>query len=114
MKLIGVAYLVMKADRAQLHLDALNREIDRFLEEPYIVIRKDDVEKGRHTRRTEMKGNDPVMAMLLGEFLYCLRSGLDQMAWQLSTPDARQNKPTDTCRPRSAAQERQSLCGKTG
>ncbi len=33
--------------------------------------------------------------MLLGEFLYCLRSGLDQAAWQLALPAAKRDFPRD-------------------
>ena len=94
MELIGAAYLILKAERAQVHLDALNRELDLFLKEPYTITRKDDVQNGRHVRRTQLKPNDPVIAMLLGEFLYSLRSGLDQMAWQLSLAVARSDPKT--------------------
>jgi hypothetical protein len=37
---------------------------------------------------------DPIIGSLLGEFLYNLRSGLDQLAWQIATPVARKDFPT--------------------
>jgi len=59
----------------------------------YIRIRRDDVEKGRHIVRVEQTPVPPIIGMLLGEFLYCLRSGLNQAAWHLALPDARQKTP---------------------
>src|SRR5262249_15664471 len=49
----------------------------------------------RCIRRTEMKPMQPIIGMLLGEFLYCLRSGLDQLAWQLALPASRKNSERD-------------------
>jgi hypothetical protein len=86
-------YLVTKAERAKLHLDAFNGHVSSFMEEPYTVISKYDGENRRHIKRFEMKPFETVLAMELGEFLYCLRSGLDQMAWQMATPIARRDSP---------------------
>lgn len=33
--------------------------------------------------------------MELGEFLYCLRTGLDQMAWQMAKPESRRDSPKE-------------------
>lgn len=96
---IGLAYLVMKTERAKLHLDALNRELDAFAKEPYTVVAKEDAENSRYIRRTQFQALNPVMGMLLGEFLYNLRSGLDQLAWQIATPDARKRFPSIICFP---------------
>src|ERR1700674_1288327 len=96
---IALAYLVMKTERAKLHLEALNRELDAFAKEPYTVITKEDTGNSRYIRRTQFKGLDPLMGMLLGEFLYNLRSGLDQLAWQIATPSAREDFPTVLCFP---------------
>lgn len=88
-----LAYVQMKGARAQVHLDALNREIGIYLRKPYTRTRNDDVEKGWHIVRTEQTPVPPFIGMLLGEFLYCLRSGLNQAAWHLALPSARQKTP---------------------
>jgi hypothetical protein len=95
----AAAYLVLKAERAQAHLDAFKRQADIFLKEPYTIVREDDVHKGRHIKRYEFKAFSTDLGMLLGEFLYCLRSGLDQMAWQMALPSARRDWPRDICFP---------------
>jgi hypothetical protein len=87
--LTPLSYLIMKTERAKVHLNALNRELDLFAKEPYTVITKEDIENSRYVRRYQLKAMDPIIGMLLGEFLYCLRSGLDQMAWQLALRSAR-------------------------
>ena len=83
----------MKTSRAQVHLDGLNREIDIYLQDAYTVTRKDDIENARHICRTEQKPVPPIIGMLLGEFPYCLRSGLDQAAWHLALPAAKRDFP---------------------
>ncbi len=88
-------YLVMKAERAKIHLDAFNEHVAAYMEEPYTIIRKYDSKNRRHIKRIQDKAFEPVLGMELGEFLYCLRSGLDQMAWQMATSDARTNSPKD-------------------
>jgi len=94
-----LAYIEMKAARAQVHLDVLNGEINVYLRKPYTRTRKDDLEKKRHIVRTEQTPLPPIIGMLLGEFLYCLRSGLNQAAWHLALPDARLHKARDICFP---------------
>jgi hypothetical protein len=88
-------YLVTKAERAKLHLDAINGHVSAYMKEPHSVVRKHDGENRRHIKRFEFKPFDSVLGMELGEFLYCLRSGLDQMAWQLALPNARRDSPGD-------------------
>jgi len=88
-------YLVEKAERAKLHLDAFNGYVSAYMKEPYTVVTKHDTENRRYIKRFELKGFDSVLGMELGEFLYCLRSGLDQMAWQMALPDARRNFERD-------------------
>jgi hypothetical protein len=88
-------YLVTKSERAKLHLDAFNGHVSAYMKEPYTVVSKYDAEKRRHIKRFQLKGFEPVLGMELGEFLYCLRSGLDQMAWQVATPSARRDFPRE-------------------
>jgi len=88
-------YLITKSERAKLHLDAFNGHVSAYMKEPYTVVSKCDAENRRHIKRFELKAFEPVLGMELGEFLYCLRSGLDQMAWQMAKPDARRDSPKD-------------------
>jgi hypothetical protein len=88
-------YLVTKSERAKLHLDAFNGHVAAYMKEPYTVVSRHDTENRRHVKRYQLKAFESVLGMELGEFLYCLRSGLDQMAWQMATPDARRNSPRD-------------------
>jgi len=87
--------LVTKAERAKLHLDAFNRHVSAYMKEPYTIVSKYDAENRRHIKRFQLKGFESVLGMELGEFLYSLRSGLDQMAWQMAKPRARQTSPRD-------------------
>jgi hypothetical protein len=99
MILRAAAYLVLKAQRAQTHLDAFNRLVSAWRKEPYTIIRKDDPQNRRHVKRYHFKGFEPDLGMVLGEFLYCLRSGLDQMAWQLALSSARRDFERYICFP---------------
>ena len=75
----------MKMERAKHHLDAFNRDLDAFLGgEPYSVTDEDDLEHGRYIRRFYYKPIPVIIPMRLEEFIYCLRSGLDNLAWQLA------------------------------
>src|SRR6266700_3835799 len=94
-----LVYIEMKIARAQVHLDALNRELAIYLQDVYTVIRKDDIENARHICRTQQNPIPPIIGMLLGEFLYCLRSRLDQAAWQLALPDAKRDFSRNICFP---------------
>ena len=69
-------YLVTKAERAKLHLDAFNGHVSAYMKEPYTVVSKYDAESRRHIKRFQLKAFEPLLGMELGEFLYCLRSGL--------------------------------------
>ncbi|HEY5176934.1 MAG TPA: hypothetical protein VII95_15355 [Terriglobales bacterium] len=89
----------MKTERAKVHLDSLNRELALFAKEPYTVVTREDAKNSRYIRRTQLKSINPIMGMLLGEFLYCLRSGLDQLAWNFALPAAQQKYPKLVCFP---------------
>jgi hypothetical protein len=88
-------YLVEKAERAKLHLDALNGYVSAYMKEPYTVITRHDAVDQRYIKRFQLKPFNSVLGMELGEFLYCLRSGLDQMAWQMALPIARRDFERD-------------------
>jgi hypothetical protein len=82
-------YLVEKTERAKFHLDAFNGHVSAYMKEPYTVVTKHDADNRRYVKRLELKSFNSVLGMELGEFLYCLRSGLDQMAWQMAKPECR-------------------------
>lgn len=75
----------MKTDRAEVHLQELEAEVAKFIEDdPYVITSKDNVKRHWHVLRIEVKPLPEVIAALVGEFAYCLRSALDQLAWQLA------------------------------
>jgi hypothetical protein len=96
---VNLDYLVMKVERAKAHLDALNPEIDAYAKDSHVITKRDDIINGRSIRRTQWKAMPPIIGMLLGEFLYCLRSGLDQLMWQLALPSARKDRAKEICFP---------------
>jgi hypothetical protein len=83
-----LTYIGMKTRRAQHHLDALEREIDTWLDLPsYTVTFKDDPQRALKICRIKMKATSEPILMLLGDFISCLRSALDQLAWALAHLD---------------------------
>lgn len=88
-------YIAMKADRAKLHLDRFNLLMSDWLKKANTVTTRDDVHNSRCIRRTEFHALLPEIGMELGEFLYCIRSGLDQLAWHLALPASRETSPKD-------------------
>src|SRR5580692_4469916 len=96
-QMMASAYITMKTERAKLHLDRFNLLMSDWLEKANTVTTRDDVQNSRCIRRTEFHGFTPELGMELGEFLYCLRSGLDQLAWHLAKPESRANSPKDIC-----------------
>ena len=81
----GLFFTMAKLDRARVHLDELEAENQRILKDgTYTITKQDNAKKMRHFIRLEVKPIPPLLAMLAGEFAYCIRSGLDQLAWQLA------------------------------
>ena len=89
----------MKAERAKGHLDAFNFIVADYLPKATTVTTRDDFDASRCIRRTEFHAFPPELGMELGEFVYCLRSGLDQLAWHVATVTARKDSPKDVCFP---------------
>jgi hypothetical protein len=89
----GFVYAQMKADRAKKHLDELNRELAKFLKDAYTITGKDNGQKQWHVIRFEFNPMPEAIAFLAGEFAYALRSGLDQLAWQLAFLNTRPKHP---------------------
>ncbi len=75
----------MKVDRAAEHLARLQRRVDETLSnEPFAITRYDLLDRGLHVFRAELKPSSPDIPLSIGEFAYCLRSALDNLAWQLA------------------------------
>lgn len=82
---VGLTYTRIKLGRAYEHLDQLKLEVKRFVEsKPYCERRYDEIERQRHVLCAEHKGTPDIIGTLIGEFAYNMRSGLDNLAWQLA------------------------------
>lgn len=81
----GFDYLGMKIGRAYKHLKEFDSlVVDYCGSQPYTVTKQDDVVHGRHIVRCEFGLIDSDLPLSLADAVYALRSGLDQLAWQLS------------------------------
>jgi hypothetical protein len=75
----------LKTARAKEHLEDLRERIRVFREsEPCGVSREDDLKKRKHIIRFKMKSVPEKVPLIVGDFLYCLRSSLDQLVWALA------------------------------
>src|ERR1035438_7027168 len=75
----------LKTTRAKVHLDALRNSLDLFRKsKPVTVFRNENLKSGRYEIRIKIADPPDETALILGDFLYCLRSSLDQIAWQLA------------------------------
>lgn len=75
----------LKTVRAARHLDEIEAELRKvFYPEPYAITRQDYPKKFIHVIRIQSKGIPVEVPLLIGEFIYSLRSGLDQLAWGLA------------------------------
>ena len=77
----------LKTAWAKKHLESLKAEIDRFNQlHPYEIVSEDDTNTGHYIVKIV---HPPIMRALevvlaLGDFIACLRSSLDYVAWQLA------------------------------
>ena len=105
----GLDYTVQKTVRAQRHLETLQGEIRKYIRsEPITRSGKDDIEKGVHILRFELRDFPVKIPLLVGEIAYNLRSGLDHIAWQLSLLSGR--TPRNTAFPAHSNRTRRSEC----
>ena len=81
---VGLTYTQMKLGWGYKRLNELKREIAEFRKDAYLIHRKDDIENSRHRVYIEQKKTPDAIGLLVGEFAYALRSGLDNLAWQLA------------------------------
>ena len=86
----GIDYLSMKVGRAHKHLKPhRSARFDSLVvaharSDPYTITKHDDVVNDRYVIRCEFALIDGDVVLSLADFVYALRSGLDQLAWQLS------------------------------
>jgi len=81
-------HVEMKTRWAQRHFDALQRELDIWIDSPaYTVSHKDDVEHSIQLWRVVLKATPEAIPMLLSAFISSLRSALDNLAWGLAHLD---------------------------
>ena len=75
----------LKTARAKEHLDDLRERLRKFREdEPISFKRDDDLVKQKHNIRIKIKSVPDKITLIAGDFLYCLRSSLDQLIWALA------------------------------
>jgi hypothetical protein len=75
----------LRLARAKVHLDELGKKVRLFIEsKPYRITPHDDLE-GQHYKII-IKMDDPPLdaALILGDFVNCLRSCLDNLVWQMA------------------------------
>jgi hypothetical protein len=104
---VGLTYTQMKLARAKEHIEELDREISKFRNNPYTVVREDDANNAAHIIRCEMNIMPDPIGLLVGEVAYNLRSGLDHLAWQLALltidkPSAKTSFPIYSKKPNSS------------
>jgi len=83
----------MKTQRAGTHLEELTKVLGEFEKNPYDIKQRDHSKKQRHIVSLEFRAIPYEIGMLAGEFAYSLRSGLDQLAWQLALIKTRPKQP---------------------
>jgi hypothetical protein len=82
---ITMADPYLKAMRSKEHLDSLREGLRSFREDnPIRLLRHDDIENQRYCIRYEIKSVPDKLHLIVGDFLYCLRSSLDQLVWTLA------------------------------
>jgi|ERR1700688_364019 len=77
----------LKLKWAKKHLDALAIEVDIFRKSnKYVITTQDDLENGWYVIRFQLPYDDRsfTIALMAGDFIACLRSCLDHLAWQLA------------------------------
>jgi hypothetical protein len=81
----GLVFPEVKADRALQLLNQLEPEIEKFRTSGFYTIKeRDHIKKHQHIKTITFEPTPDLLPLLLGEFLYNLRSALDQLAWQLA------------------------------
>jgi hypothetical protein len=74
----------MKIGRAYKHLQEFDSLVVKHCRDPYSITQRDDLANERYIVRWEFKVLDADIYLSLSDLVYSSRSGLDQLAWQLS------------------------------
>jgi hypothetical protein len=80
-------FIKMKARRADEHFHFLKGEIAKWARKPYTVVEETELKESLHIFRIVFTPTPELIPMLFGDFVCCLRSGLDQLAWSLAHLD---------------------------
>src|SRR5216683_2756421 len=82
----------LKVEWAKKHLDALNAAHVAFTNsEPYTISAEDDLERGHYVLTVKTNSPPFSLALIAGDFISCLRSSLDHLAWQLASDAAKRS-----------------------
>jgi hypothetical protein len=85
----NLEHVQMKTRRANIHLQTLETELAKWLNgAPYTIVERDDVDKGWHFYFIRINPMSEDIPMSAGDFVCCLRSSLDQLAWNLAHLDS--------------------------
>lgn len=79
-----LVYVKMKARRADEHFHSLESELGKWAAKPYTITKQLQFDKWLYTVRVDISLTPEIIPMLLGDFVCCLRSSLDQLAWKLA------------------------------
>jgi hypothetical protein len=75
----------LKLSRAKKHLSTLRDELRRFRKSKPISARSErDPKRGGYLLHIRVRRVWPVISLVLGDFLNCTRSALDQLVWSLA------------------------------
>jgi hypothetical protein len=81
----GLGNLKAKIGRAYKHVQEFDSLVVKYCRSnPYTITEHDDLVNQRHVVRCEFNHIPADIHLSLSDMIYCLRSGLDQLAWQLA------------------------------
>jgi hypothetical protein len=72
-----------KTERAKFHLEVLKEEVRAFGEDSHTITIKDEPELDQVRYCISLKQPHVYLFLILGDFLQCLRTALDQAVWSL-------------------------------
>jgi len=89
-------YVNLKADWANKRLKQLHAVRKRWMNSKAHTVREyDDFEHGVHVFQFEVARAPNCLPLLIGDFVSCLRSSLDQLAWSVANLPCNQALPFD-------------------
>jgi len=77
-------FIKMKARRADEHFQALEKEMSNWALKTHTVTKQTNFENVREIYKINITPTPEVIPMVYGDFICCLRSSLDQLAWRLA------------------------------